>query len=332
MNGLKKMIRPMGYQGGNSNKMRAHIDVIGSEHSMATYGATYSIPPSRMKGAKPQDKEDDTQIGPPPRPFYKWAGGKRQLLDILNAAAPANYGRYFEPFVGGGAFLFSQLPNSATISDANSELINCYQVIRDDVEALIRSLHQHKNEEEHFYTVRAKDLTKMSPVQRASRFIFLNKTCFNGLYRENKSGQFNAPFGRYENPKIVDRENLLAINEYLQESDVEIYCGGYQTVLDKAVAGDFVYFDPPYAPMTKTASFANYLKGGFGLDDQAELAKVFADLTERGVRVMLSNSNTQIIHDLYKGFNIKTIHATRSINCKGGKRGKEANEVLVTNY
>lgn len=285
-----------------------------------------------MNGAKPKDKEDDTQMASSPRPFVKWVGGKRQLLDILNAAAPANYGRYFEPFVGGGALLFSQLPNSATISDANSELINCYQVIRDDVEALIRSLHQHKNEEVHFYTVRAKDLTKLSPVQRASRFIFLNKTCFNGLYRENNSGQFNAPFGRYENPKIVDRDNLLAINEYLQESDVEICCGSYQTVLDKAVAGDFVYFDPPYAPMTKTASFANYLKGGFSLDDQAELAKVFAELTERGVLVMLSNSNTQIIHDIYKGFNIKTIHATRSINCNGGKRGKEANEVLVTNY
>ncbi len=276
--------------------------------------------------------DDDTQIGPPPRPFVKWAGGKRQLLDILNAAAPANFGRYYEPFVGGGAFLFSQLPDSATISDANPELINCYQVIRDDVEALIRSLRQHKNEEEHFYAVRAKDLTKMTPVQRASRFIYLNKTCFNGLYRENKSGQFNAPFGRYENPKIVDKENLLAINKYLQESDVDIYCGSYKTVLDKAMAGDFVYFDPPYAPMTRTANFANYLKGGFGLDDQAELANVFADLTRRGVQVMLSNSNTPVIHDLYKNFNIQTIRAIRSINCKGGKRGKEANEVLVTNY
>jgi len=276
--------------------------------------------------------EDDTQGGPPPRPFVKWAGGKRQLLEILNASAPKSYGRYFEPFVGGGAFLFSLLPHNATISDANSELINSYQVIRDDVEGLIRSLSRHKNEESHFYDVRAKVISKMTPVQRASRFIFLNKTCFNGLYRENKSGQFNSPFGRYENPKIVDKDNLRAISEYLQKSDIEIFCGGYQAVLDKAVAGDFVYFDPPYAPMTKTANFASYLKGGFGLNDQAELAEAFAELTKRGVHVMLSNSNTKVIHDLYDGFKIQTIHATRAINCKGGKRGKEANEVLVTNY
>lgn len=279
-----------------------------------------------------QHQEDDTQIGPPPRPFVKWVGGKRQLLGILHAAAPADFGRYFEPFIGGGAFLFSQLPDTATISDANPELINCYQMVRDDVEGLIRSLQTHKNEEAHFYAVRAKDLSKMSPVQRASRFIYLNKTCFNGLYRENLKGQFNAPFGRYPNPKIVDKENLRAISEYLQTFDVEINCSGYQDVLNKAQAGDFVYFDPPYAPMTKTASFAGYVKGGFGLQQQADLAKVFAQLTKKGVLVMLSNSNTPIIHELYEGFNIEVIHAARSINCKGGKRGKEANEVLVTNY
>lgn len=277
-------------------------------------------------------QEDDTQEGRPPRPFVKWAGGKRQLLNILNAAAPDEFGRYFEPFIGGGAFLFSQLPNSATISDANPELINCYEVIRDDVDALIRSLQKHKNEEDHFYTVRAKNLNKLTKVQRASRFIFLNKTCFNGLYRENKSGQFNAPFGRYVNPTITDKENLLAIGEYLNKADIEIYCGGYQSILDKVVAGDFVYFDPPYAPLTRTASFASYVKGGFGLQDQAELADVFTELTHNNVKVMLSNSNTEIIHSLYQGRNIQTIHASRSINCKGGKRGKEANEVLVTNY
>lgn len=267
-----------------------------------------------------------------PRPFVKWVGGKRQLLGVLNAAAPKNFGRYYEPFVGGGAFLFSQLPNSATISDANPELINCYEVIRDDVDGLIRSLVTHKNEEEHFYTVRAKDLKKLTKVQRASRIIFLNKTCFNGLYRENKSGQFNSPFGRYENPKITDKENLLAISEYLNTDSIEIYCEGYQSILSKAVAGDFVYFDPPYVPMTKTASFASYVKGGFGLQDQSELADVFAELAHNNVQVMLSNSNTELIHNLYQEFNIKIIHASRSINCKGGLRGKEANEVLITNY
>jgi DNA adenine methylase len=271
-------------------------------------------------------------IEPVPRPFVKWAGGKRQLLDILNAAKPSSFGRYFEPFIGGGAFLFSQLPDRATISDANPELINCYQVIKNDVDALIRSLIRHKNDEIHFYETRAKDPSKLTAVQRASRFIFLNKTCFNGLYRENKSGQFNTPFGRYENPKIADKANLEAISAYLNTSDVAIHYSGYQTSLDKAEAGDFVYLDPPYVPLTKTASFASYLKGGFGLEDQAALAKSFAELSHRGVLVMLSNSNTEVIHELYKGFNIKTIHATRAINCKGGSRGKEANEVLVTNY
>ena len=220
----------------------------------------------------------------------------------------------------------------ATISDVNPELINCYQIIRDDVDALIRSLKRHKNEEECFYAVRAKKLTAMTPVQRASRFIFLNKTCFNGLYRENKAGQFNAPFGRYTNPKIADEENLHAISEYLRKQDISIFCSDYKSVLEHATAGDFIYFDPPYAPMTKTANFASYTKGGFSLENQAELADIFSELNKRGVQVMLSNSNTDIIRKLYKDFQIQTVHATRAINCKGTGRGKEANEVLITNY
>jgi len=312
--------------------MSENIDIVLSENSMAILRTTTSVSLIKKKDPKRQQIEDDTQIGPPPRPFVKWVGGKRQLLDILHDAAPTEFGMYYEPFIGGGAFLFSQLPDSAIISDANPELINCYQVIHDDVESLIRSLRTHKNEESHFYAVRAKDLSKMTAVQRASRFIFLNKTCFNGLYRENLKGQFNAPFGRYENPKIVDAENLRAISEYLNTYDVEIKHSDYQFVLDNAQAGDFVYFDPPYVPMTKTANFAGYVKGGFSLNDQSELAKTFSELTKKGVLVMLSNSNTPIIHELYKGFNIKIIHANRAINCKGGKRGKEANEVLVTNY
>ncbi len=310
--------------------MRNQNDGAGCERSMDLPREVYCT--TQKKAVKRPARETDLLFEPVPRPFVKWAGGKRQLLDTLNAAAPDSFGRYYEPFIGGGAFLFSQLPDGATISDANPELINCYQVIHDDVDALIRSLRTHKNEETHFYFTRAKDLSKLTPVQRASRFIYLNKTCFNGLYRENKSGQFNAPFGRYENPRIVDKENLLAISDYLQTSDVKIYCVDYQSVLSKAKAGDFVYFDPPYVPMTKTASFASYVKGGFGLNDQAQLSKVFAELTRKKVLVMLSNSNTKIIHELYKGFSIKTIHASRSINCKGGKRGKEANEVLITNY
>ena len=279
-----------------------------------------------------QSGQDHAHVSRPPRPFVKWVGGKRQLLDVLNEATPAKFNRYFEPFVGGGAFLFSRLPELATISDVNPELINCYQIIRDDVDALLRSLKRHKNEEEHFYAVRAKKLADMTPVQRASRFIFLNKTCFNGLYRENKAGQFNAPFGKYLNPKIADEENLRAISEYLNDQDISIICSDYKHVLDKAKAGDFIYFDPPYAPMTKTANFTSYTKGGFSLENQAELADVFSELNKLGVQVMLSNSNTEIIRKLYKGFQIQTVHATRAINCKGTGRGKEANEVLITNY
>jgi DNA adenine methylase len=274
----------------------------------------------------------ELQAGQAPRPFVKWAGGKRQLLNILHAAAPRQFDRYYEPFVGGGAFLFSQLPKRATISDANPELINCYKVIRNDVEELIRNLQEHKNEEKYFYTLREKLPSKLSLIQRASRFIYLNKTCFNGLYRENKNGKFNAPFGSYANPTIVDQENLRSISNYLRTASVEIQCNDYQTILDHAKAGDFVYFDPPYVPMTKTASFASYIKNGFDLNEQKKLADIFTELTQKGTLVMLSNSNTPVIHTLYRKFNIETVHAIRSINCKGGKRGKEANEVLIKNY
>lgn len=267
-----------------------------------------------------------------PRPFVKWAGGKRQLLSILQASAPRAFEHYYEPFIGGGAFLFSLLPQNATISDANLELINCYQVIRDDVQSLIRSLQLHKNDAEHFYAVRAKAPSSMTAVQRASRFIYLNKTCFNGLYRENNQGQFNAPFGRYEKPKIADKENLLAIAQYLTTKNIQICHADYSHVLNKVQAGDFVYFDPPYVPLTKTASFSSYLKGGFGLQEQEKLADLFKQLAQKGVYAMLSNSNTDTIRSLYSDFEIQTIHASRAINCKGGKRGKEANEVLIVNY
>lgn len=274
----------------------------------------------------------DDDVAAPPRPFVKWVGGKRQLLNILRAAAPEKYEHYFEPFVGGGAFLFSQQPKRATISDINAELINTYNVIRDDVEALLRSLRIHKNEEKYFYSIRSKDLEKMTPVQRASRFIYLNKTCFNGLYRENSRGQFNAPFGRYENPNIADKENLLAVSHYLTDNDVNIHCRKYQAVLNAARAGDFVYFDPPYIPLTVTANFTGYTGSGFGELDQRELASIFAELTKKNVFVLLSNSNAPIIRELYKGFDIQLVEATRAINCKGGKRGKEPNEVLIRGY
>jgi len=267
-----------------------------------------------------------------PRPFVKWVGGKRQLMDVLQNAAPKKYGRYFEPFVGGGAFLFAEQPSNAAISDINAELINTYAVIKEDVNALLRSLRTHKNEAEYFYDIRSRDLAKMSPVQRASRFIYLNKTCFNGLYRENSRGQFNAPFGRYEKPNIVDKENLLSVSHYLSTRQIDILCRPYQAVLNEAKAGDFIYFDPPYVPLSMTANFTSYTGNGFGALDQRELASMFAELSRKNVYVMLSNSNTPFIHEIYKKFKIQLVEAKRAINCKGNKRGKEPNEVLILGY
>ncbi|MDE3022704.1 MAG: DNA adenine methylase [Pseudomonadota bacterium] len=278
-------------------------------------------------------QENKTLSRPLPRPFIKWAGGKRQLLPVLQNAMPVTYtGRYFEPFIGGGALFFALQPHRATISDTNTELINAYQVIRDELHALLDRLKQHLNNADYFYAIRACNVSQLTPLERASRFIFLNKTCFNGLHRVNSKGLFNVPFGRYTNPSIVDENNLRAVSHYLNNADIQIKCQDYQSVLDLANAGDFVYFDPPYAPLSKTASFAGYAQRGFGLKDQTELADVFTRLTAKGVAAMLSNSNTPVIHELYQGFSIQTVHATRTINSNGAKRGKAANEVLVTNY
>lgn len=267
-----------------------------------------------------------------PKPFVKWVGGKRQLIDILRANAPQKFGTYFEPFVGGGALTFSMLPKKAVISDMNAELINTYLVIRDASDSLIKNLSKHKNEEAYFYQMRAKNPRLMSKVDRAGRFIYLNKTCYNGLYRENSKGEFNTPFGRYTNPNIVDKENICAVSRYLAENDVTIKIADYKHVLDTAKTGDFVYFDPPYVPLSSTASFTGYHKSGFGDPEQADLADAFEELSKRGVFVMLSNSNTPLVKKLYRKFRIRDVKAVRAINCKGGKRGKESNEVLITGY
>ena len=265
-------------------------------------------------------------------PFVKWAGGKRQLLAVLKTNMPKSYGTYFEPFVGGGALLFSICPLSGVISDTNNELINAYEVIRDDVAALIRSLKLHKNEEDYFYKVRSKNLSLMTTIQRASRFIFLNKTCFNGLYRVNSMGQFNTPFGRYTNPNIADEKNLKLISNYLNKSQIKIKHQSFEKTVKTAVKGDFVYFDPPYYPISETANFTKYAKDDFISSDQEKLAKVFQHLTNKGCYVMLSNSNSDFIKKLYKGFKIIEIEATRFINCKAERRSKQLNEVLIKNY
>lgn len=282
-------------------------------------------------GRKNRPEGEDLRVFTP-KPFVKWAGGKRQLIQILLSNAPESYSSFFEPFVGGGAMLLALAPEKAVISDTNEELINAYLVIRDNADALIRSLRYHKNEEAYYYKVRAKDPVKLSDIQRASRFIYLNKTCYNGLYRENSKGQFNTPYGRYKNPNIVDAENLRAVAAYLKRSNVKILCQDYKTTAIMAEKGDFVYFDPPYHPLSQTASFTKYVRGDFAARDQEELAETYRTLSQRGCYVMLSNSNTPFIMDLYKGFEILKIEANRFINCKADKRGKGLVEVLVKNY
>lgn len=278
------------------------------------------------------NRKQDVLLGKSPKPFVKWAGGKRQLVNILIENAPATYNTFIEPFIGGGALLLNLAPKNAIIADINPELINAYRVISEDFERLSTSLQVHRNEEEYFYTVRTQAPSTMTEIERASRFIFLNKTCFNGLYRENSKGKFNVPFGRYKNPNIDDRDNLLAIASYLSNSNVRIFCQDFKTTADMANAGDFIYFDPPYHPTSQTASFTKYAKSDFTATDQEELADTFLQLSKKGCYVMLSNSNVAFINELYKEFNVVEIEASRFINCKADKRGKGMYDVLVKNY
>lgn len=266
-------------------------------------------------------------------PIVKWAGGKRQLLQELINNLPDNYNRYFEPFIGGGALFFSIQPENAYISDINEELINLYNVIKDDVYTLIKDLKQHKNTEEYFYAIRNIDrngkYSKWSDAQKASRFIYLNRTCFNGLYRVNSKGEFNVPFGNYSNPRIIDEVNLLNCSKLFQNT--EIKCSDFTGILNYVQKGDFVYFDPPYMPLNETSSFTSYTKSGFGEDMQEKLKDVCDELDNLGVYFMLSNSDMPKINKLYKSYNVKKVYATRAINSVASKRGK-ITEVLVRNY
>lgn len=272
------------------------------------------------------------------KPFAKWVGGKRQLLGqfhelgLLPSGFDGAKNRYLEPFVGGGAVFFDLQPKNATISDLNGELITTYRVIRDDVDSLINSLKKHTYSKEYFLDIRAKDPMNMDPLDVASRFIYLNRTCFNGMYRVNSKGQFNVPFGRYKNPIICDEDNLRAVSSVLR--NVEILNEDYKFVLQKAKPGDFIYFDPPYYPINTTSSFTSYTKDGFAEKEQTELRDTFDKLSRRGCFVMLSNSDTPFIHSLYdnvKNAKITIVKAGRAINSKSTGRGK-ITEVVVTNY
>jgi len=278
-------------------------------------------------------------ISEKPKPFIKWVGGKRQLLAQfrrLNLYPPEKFdiktGRYFEPFVGGGAVFFDLLPDKGSISDLNKELITTYKVIKNDVEKLISSLKKHQTNKEYFLEVRAQDPNTLSDMNVASRFIFLNRTCFNGLYRVNSKGGFNVPFGKYTNPLICDEVNLRRVSVSLQ--NIEIDHQDYKKVLEKARKGDFVYFDPPYYPISKTSSFTSYTKESFLDKEQIELRDTFVELHKRGCFVMLSNSDTPFINKIYsdiRGVKINKVEAGRAINSNGSGRGK-ITEVLVTNY
>lgn len=278
-------------------------------------------------------------INAKPKPFVKWVGGKRQLLRQfreLGLYPPEDFNpitnTYYEPFVGGGAVFFDLLPKNAELSDLNNELVTTYNVIKNNVDELIQSLQKHIYDKEYYLEVRAKKVEDLSDVEVASRFIFLNRTGFNGLYRVNKSGQFNVPFGRYNNPVICDEDNLRRVSDALQ--DVTITHQDYKHVLKTAKSGDFIYLDPPYYPINATSSFTSYTAEGFLEKEQTELRDTFVKLHEKGCFVMLSNSDTPFINELYSGLDgitINKITAGRSINSKGSGRGK-ITEVLVTNY
>lgn len=272
------------------------------------------------------------------RPFLKWAGGKSQLVDELTRRAPERFGTYHEPFLGAGALFFRLKAlgrvKKARLTDINPELMNAWLALRDAPENVVAELErlQERTSEKDFYEIRALDPARLTGPERAARMIYLNKTCFNGLYRENRSGRFNVPFGRYEWPRVLDRENLLAASRALQSGRIELEQSPFSSVLRHAKEGDFVYLDPPYHPLSQTSSFTAYSRGGFGEEGQRQLAQVFAQLAEGGVHVLLSNSSAPLIHELYEGkpgFTFELVRAQRAINSKGSLRGK-VDEALVS--
>ena len=266
-------------------------------------------------------------------PIVKWVGGKRQLMFELLKNMPKSYNRYFEPFIGGGALFFELQPDNAYISDMNEELINLYQVVKDNVYELIADLQKHDISKEYFMEIRNIDRTEeyrnWSDVKKASRFIYLNRTCFNGMYRVNSKGEFNVPFGHYKNPRIVDENNLVNCSNLLQKT--EIKHADFSEILKEVKKGDFVYFDPPYVPLSETSSFTSYTKDGFDLDMQFKLRDVCDELDSMGVKFLLSNSDTKLVNELYENYNIKKVFASRQINANADGRGK-ITEVLVRNY
>ncbi len=270
-----------------------------------------------------------------PKPFLKWAGGKSNLLKQYEPLFPKWSGDYFEPFIGSGAVFFflsaRQEARKYYLSDLNREIVDAFCAVRDDVEEVIRLLtkHQKLHSKDYFYQVRALVPENLSTLERAARTIYLNKTCFNGLYRVNKKGEFNVPMGNYKKPSILQVETLKTASRALARADLAV--GHYSDLVDKAQAGDFIYLDPPYHPLSKTAMFTNYVAEAFDEKDQMELSQVATTLSEKGCLFMESNSNTDFVKDLYKDFKIQEVLARRSINREKSKRGV-ITELVITNF
>lgn len=270
-------------------------------------------------------------------PFLKWVGGKRQIIPVIKDYLPKDLSSltYCEPFVGGGALLFYLQPKNAIINDYNTELINVYRVIKEHVDELIVSLKQHKNESTYFYNIRAIDrdplFYNLSDIEKASRIIYLNKTCFNGLYRVNNSGEFNSPFGYYKNPNIINEPTLRAVSRYLNSANIKICDGDYTNILENLTTKSFVYLDPPYYPISETANFTGYVQGGWTKEHQKRLKNACDQLTQRNIKFLLSNSSADFIKELYSEYTINIVKANRNINSDGDKRG-QIDELLIKNY
>lgn len=269
--------------------------------------------------------------------FLKWAGGKLQLIEQFENLFPPDFCNYYEPFIGSGAVFFylksKSKPNKVILSDTNEELINCFAVVRDKPSELIEVLlnHRKRHSKQYYYEVRDLESERLDSVSRAARMIYLNKTCFNGLYRVNSKGEFNVPFGDYKNPSIFNRNTLYRASQMLQDADLRVMT--FDKVLDFAGKDDFVYFDPPYIPLSKTSSFTRYSKSEFSIKEQNQLSEVFRALDSMGCFVMLSNSDHSLTRELYRDYdkNIVVVRAKRKINSVGSKRGA-INEIVVTNY
>ena len=266
-------------------------------------------------------------------PFLKWAGGKRRLLKQYRPYFPPRdeIRNYYEPFIGSAAVFFHLQPQQATLSDINEQLVDVYRIVQQDVESLIRLLKKHKNDKDHFYQTRALDPIDLSPQEQAARLIYLNKTCYNGLYRENRQGRFNVPFGRYKNPNICDERRLRTASKILQ--GVKLQVADFDEAVSEAVPGDFIYFDPPYAPLSATSNFTSYNRYDFRAADQHRLAGTIHQLTANGCAVMLSNSSAPLIYELYgdRDYRLIEVQSRRNINSKAERRGF-VTELLILNY